>query len=138
MKQFRICIAALLLLSASLAVAEPPHDTGKPDKPGQGKPDKSQGADVELARGGINVEAARGLAREFGVTGQKPLPPGIRKNLARGKPMPPGIQKTRLPDGYLGRLPVHQGYRWERMGTDLLLVHDETDVVADLLPEVFD
>jgi len=162
MHQFWIYIAAVLLLSAGLAVAEPPQDTGKPDKAdqgkqdkadqgkqdnadqgkqdkaGHGKQDKGQDADIDLRRGGITREVAREWAVEAGITGQKPLPPGIRKNLARGKPIPPGIAMTRLPDGYLGHLPVHEGHRWEQMGTDLLLVNTATGLVADLLPEVFD
>ena len=152
MHQFLIYIAAVLLLSAGLAVAEPPQDTGKPDKADQGKQDKAdqgkqdkqdkqdkgQDADSDLRRGGITREVAREWAVEAGITGQKPLPPGIRKNLARGKPIPPGIAMTRLPDGYLGHLPVHEGHRWEQMGTDLLLVNTASGLVADLLPEVFD
>jgi hypothetical protein len=46
------------------------------------------------------------LVRRHGFTAGKPLPPGIRKNLARGKLLPPGIARTRnLSDPLLRDLP---------------------------------
>jgi hypothetical protein len=135
MRTLLICLA-FLLLSTAAAQADPPGDKGKPDK---GHHDKdSVEVDVDLVFGGIDHKAARDLAHEFGITGMKPIPPGIRKNMARGKPMPPGIQKTRLPDGFIGRLPVHQGYRWDAVGTDLLLVQVASGLVADVVSDVFD
>lgn len=166
MKTLLISIAALLLFMSGSTGAEPPADRGgkpetgqpgqgKPDQdtPGQNKPDQAKAdkgkpdkikpdqdpeVDHGLVRGGISVGTARELAREFQVTGQKPLPPGIRMNLERGKPMPPGIARTRLPEGLLGRLPAHPGYRWESVGTDLVLVQDGTGVVSEVLADVFD
>lgn len=49
------------------------------------------------------------------------LPPGIRKNLARGKPLPPGIAK-RFDNRLLGQLPRYEGYEWQQVGTDVVLV----------------
>ena len=92
-----------------------------------------------LVSAGISVSAARTLAVESGVhtLGYKPLPPGIRKNLARGKPLPPGIEKTRLPAAYLARLPRHPGYDWAAVGADLVLISLATYLIADVLQDVF-
>jgi hypothetical protein len=78
------------------------------------------------------------LASDYKLTGGKPLPPGIRKNLARGKPMPPGIQKTRMPASYINQLPRHEGYEWQQAGTDLVLVVAGSLVISDILEGVFD
>ena len=131
-----------LILASSPATAKPPKDKG-------GKPDKEQHEDKELREDLRDIEDgldlvsslisagdARDLAVGAGATGNKPLPNGIRKNLARGKPIPPGIQKTRMPSGFLDELPKRKGYRWEGAGTDLLLVQEGTDLVADVLKDV--
>ena len=81
---------------------------------------------------------ARRLAVDQGLTGMKPLPPGIRKNLARGKPMPPGIAKTRMPNSYINQLPSHPGYEWQQAGSDLVLVVAGSLVISDVLEGVFD
>ena len=87
---------------------------------------------------GISIGDARRLATRYDLTGSKPLPPGIRKNLARGKPMPPGIQKTRMPDSFISQLPVHPGYEWRQAGSDLVLVVSGSLVISDILEGVFD
>ena len=88
---------------------------------------------------GISITTARELFRDSGgkFGSYKPLPPGIRKNLARGKPIPPGIARTRLSGDYIGRLPRHYGYNWEGVGTDLLLVQATSGLIADVLVDVF-
>jgi hypothetical protein len=70
------------------------------------------------------------------VTGAKALPPGIRKNLARGKPLPPGIAKQVMPTGLLQTLPVRSGYETVRMGVDVLLVELATGIIHDVLMDV--
>jgi Ni/Co efflux regulator RcnB len=87
---------------------------------------------------GISIGDARRLASDYKLTGSKPLPPGIRKNLARGKPMPPGIQKTRMPASFIEQLPHHKGYEWQQAGTDLVLVVAGSLVISDILEGVFD
>lgn len=125
------------------------HDKGKarPDKPYQ--TDKSYQADkdlpgpgheahdISLVLAGISIAQARDLATVHHVTGYKPLPPGIRRNLARGKPLPPGIAKQSLPPGMLRSLPRHEGYEWQRCGSDLILVSLASAVIADVLVDVF-
>lgn len=87
---------------------------------------------------GISIGDARRLASSYGMAGGKPLPKGIRKNLARGKPMPPGIQKTRMPGSFINELPHHKGYEWQQAGTDLVLVISGSLVISDILEGVFD
>lgn len=65
------------------------------------------------------------------------LPPGIRKNLARGKPLPPGIAK-KLDNRLIGRLPHYEGYEWRQAGADLVLVAIATGVIYEVLQEVLD
>lgn len=67
----------------------------------------------------------------------KPLPPGIAKNLARGKPLPPGIAKRALPNDLLVRLPpVADGYERIAVAGKILLVEIATQVVHDILVDV--
>jgi hypothetical protein len=132
------------------AHAAPPEGKGKPDHAGQGNGNgngknkggqnasSGTGVSVTLSTAGISVSTARGYAVQAGATGYGALPPGIRKNLARGKPLPPGIAKKMVPGPMLARLPVHPGYEWRVAGNDLILVAIATAVVADVLAGVFD
>jgi len=108
----------------------------------KGKSDKNDfSVDIgisALVTAGISIPDARKLASRHGITGGKPLPPGIRKNLARGKSMPPGIQKTRIPGSFINELPYHEGYEWQQAGTDLVLVVTGSLVISDILEGVFD
>jgi len=65
------------------------------------------------------------------------LPPGIQKNLARGKPLPPGIAK-KLDGRLLGRLPHYDGYEWQQVGTDLILVAIASGIIYEVLNGAFD
>lgn len=91
-----------------------------------------------LVYAGITATLAHGYARDDGLVGYSSLPPGIRKNLARGKPLPPGIAKKMVPGPLLGRLPRYPGYEWRVAGSDLILIAVATAVVADILYDVFD
>ncbi|MFF7398802.1 anti-virulence regulator CigR family protein [Achromobacter sp. NPDC008082] len=156
-----VIAAACCVAWASATPAAPPEGKGKPDNAGQGqgnngngnnkgKGDKGQsskdkggdshdgGGNVTLRYAGITLSTAQGYAREYGLSGYSSLPPGIRKNLARGKPLPPGIAKKMVPAPMLARLPVYPGYEWQVAGTDLILVAVATAVVADVLLNVFD
>lgn len=92
----------------------------------------------DLVYAGITAALAREHAHDFGLRGYSSLPPGIRKNLARGKPLPPGIAKKMVPGSLLARLPRHPGYEWRVAGTDLILISVATAVIADILYDVFD
>ncbi|MDI5985264.1 anti-virulence regulator CigR family protein [Halomonas sp. M4R5S39] len=65
------------------------------------------------------------------------LPPGIRMNLARGKPLPPGIARN-FDERMLGELPHHDGYRWQRVGPDAVLVDTANDVIHAVLRDILD
>ncbi len=65
--------------------------------------------------------------------GLEALPPGQRKNLARGKPMPPGIAKRFAPDALRSSLSVPPQYGVIEVGWDVLLVEVATGIIHDVL-----
>jgi len=143
-------LSSLVLIVFSVAAptlmraAQPWQGNSEPDKSKGQSHQKSEEAghtDVDiLITAGIQLsrEDARRYAIDSSLTGLKPLPRGIRKNLARGKPMPPGIAKTRIPDSFVGRLPVAEGYTWRIAGVDLVLVASASDLISGVLRNVFD
>lgn len=139
-----VCAGLGLASLPGVGQAQPPEGKGH----GKGK-DKDKHRDEDKGGGGgngdgaqlsigIRFEQARSLAVQGGYTGYKPLPPGIRKNLARGKPLPPGIAKKAAPPALLRQLPQRPGYEWQVCGTDLVLVAVGTLIVAEVLKSVFD
>ncbi len=156
----RTVVLALMLggMAAPLsAFAGPPRGHEKKGRPGKhdhGHPvrdrhrpmsdrrwergDMRRDAYADLVYAGITAALARQYARDAGLRGYASLPPGIRKNLARGRPLPPGLAKRKLPPRLLGRLPRYPGYEWRVSGTDLLLISATSVVVADVLYDVFD
>lgn len=135
-------VAALLSFSLGTPAA-PPEGKGKPDKSqghGKhgGKHKSAQGGDAGLVSISLSSGDARRIAIRHNVTGYQHLPPGIRKNLARGKPIPPGIAKKAVPSAVLAELPAYEGYEWRIYGSDLVLVTIATAVIADVLLDVFD
>ena len=145
--QRRIALRAvgLLVLSALLplarAAAAPPEGKGKPEKADKGEHGSGRGSSPKGGVASVSVsvswEEARGLAVAQGYTGYAALPPGIRKNLARGKPLPPGIAKKVVPAPLLAQLPAYPGYEWLISGADLVLVAIGTAIVAEVLSGVF-
>lgn len=103
---------------------------------GEGAPGRVNGS-LDLVYAGITAALARRYALDLGLGGYGALPPGIRKNLARGKPLPPGIAKKLVPGALLGRLPRYDGYEWRVAGTDLILIAVAGAVIADVLYDVF-
>jgi len=135
-----ITLISSLALAVSSLHAAPPDEKGKS---GNGKKKDNNTVNVDLGlsatiSAGISVGDARVLASNHRITGGKPLPPGIRKNLAIGKPMPPGIQKTRMPESFINELPRHDGYEWQQAGADLVLVASGSLIISDILEGVFD
>lgn len=141
----RTVIGAMALsLIATPVLADPPHGKGK----GKGKhqqyvdapavaPAPNVSANVGPVTINVSFDQVRRIAIDSGAHRYQPLPPGIRKNLARGKPLPPGIAKKYAPAPMISRLPVHPGHEWRVVGTDLVLVAIATAVVADILIDVF-
>lgn len=126
-------VAAIVIVStASLPVqADPPHGKGK------GKQRDDDARTTSTIAVGVSYEQARRIALDAGAHGYKPLPPGIRKNLARGKPLPPGIAKKLAPAPVVTRLPAYPGHEWRVVGSDLVLVAIATAVVVEVLLDVF-
>ena len=136
----RLFLIPAALLVASSALADPPEGKGKnKHKNMESGGDYSASSTTALVTAGISASVARQVAIDSGVkmSGYKPLPPGIPKNLARGKPLPPGIAKKAAPSGMIPRLPKHPGYEWQMAGTDLVLVQIGTSIVSDVLKDVF-
>lgn len=126
----------LACVVAGGAHARPPEDRGR--QTGSNTSESTASRESNLARITIDRETARRWAGELRLGGQAALPPGIRRNLARGKPLPPGIAKRTLPTPYLSRLPALDGYDWTMAGRDLVLVQAATGIIADVLADVFD
>jgi hypothetical protein len=141
--RFLFCCVLLPLFCACSVHASPPGGKNKSAKDSTSVSVSADvGVTVPIAGGmisaGISIGDARRLATQHGLTGTKPLPPGIAKNLARGKPLPPGIAKKQLPGPFISQLPHHPGYEWEQAGGDLVLVASGSLVISDVLKGVFD
>jgi len=133
-----IAVFLVLSLAAQTAQANPPENQGKPADKRSMSNLRMYGSLSVGVSAGITLGDARELAQRYEMTGQKPLPPGIQKNLARGKPLPPGIEKTRMPEAFVAALPQHEGYEWRQAGGDLVLVASGSLVISDILKGVFD
>jgi hypothetical protein len=69
--------------------------------------------------------------------GPQALPPGIRKQIARGKGLPPGLNREPLPVALERRLaPLPDGYVRVLLGTDVVLFDTRGRVVVDLLRDL--
>jgi hypothetical protein len=117
------------------AHAAPPDGKGKPDKGSSQQLSDEQSA--TLIRPELRYDDIRRIAIEQHYTGYKALPPGVAKNLARGKPLPPGIAKKTPRAEFVRQLPTYPDYEWKRCGTDLVLVQVATQVVAEVLANIF-
>ena len=134
-----------VLLPCLCACAAHANSAGGKNPPGKDSPNVSASVDLGVSvpipggmiSAGISIGDARRLATQHGLVGTKPLPPGIRKNLARGKPLPPGIAKKHLPAPFIDQLPHHSGYEWQQAGADLVLVVSGSLVISDILKGVF-
>lgn len=139
MPKFNPLLAATLgiaLIGASpMLLADPGNGKGKSAQHGnQGQGGNNWQGGPQIDIGGIRVILDDN--RDYWSPGAA-LPPGIRKNLARGKPLPPGIAK-KLDGRLIGRLPRYDGYEWQQAGTDLLLVTIATGVIYEVLSNVLD
>jgi len=121
-----------LVLALANADAAPKHD--KAHKHGD-----DSDARVDIRGPSIDIGQVRiilGDNRDL-IGPTQSLPPGIRKNLARGKPLPPGIAK-RFDNRLLGQLPHYEGYEWRQAGTDVVLVALATGLIYEILQNVLD
>ena len=139
-----LCIAFSVLVGtgciAAAADAAPPEGKGKPNNGSAQAVTADQivaDAVGQLTHPDINYKQIRRIAEERHYTGYRALPPGIAKNLARGKPLPPGIAKKSAPSSIVRELPTYPDYEWKRCGTDLVLVQIATQIVAEVLANIF-
>jgi diadenosine tetraphosphatase ApaH/serine/threonine PP2A family protein phosphatase len=73
-----------------------------------------------------------------GLAKKQRLPPGLRKHLARHGELPPGLSSYRLPhdlDRRLVRLP--NGYVRLIVGTDIVLLHERTHLILDVVQNIY-
>jgi Ni/Co efflux regulator RcnB len=125
----------------TLALAAPPEGKGKPDKAKKENPAHQQ--DSQGHDGGrhddfdFDEDDFRVFVRGQDYGRYDSLPPGIRKNLARGKPLPPGLAKRDVPPDLLRRLPMREGYEWRAVGTDLVLYSITSGLIDQVLQDVF-
>jgi len=135
-------LCVLFLLPATLPALDfVQAKPGKPKSQGAGKGGQQGQGQGEFTLDfmvDFNAKDARRYAADNNLVGQKPLPPGVRKNLARGKPLPPGIAKRSLPTPFVKQLPGHQGYEWRMAGTDLVLISIADNVVREIAEGVFE
>ncbi|KPA92068.1 putative integral membrane protein [Pseudomonas asplenii] len=141
-------LTTALVLAAGSAWADPGNGQGngkkfsqgfqgQDDQGGHGKGrksahgDRAQGPSID--RNGVLV--VLGGYRDYWSPGPA-LPPGIRKNLARGKPLPPGIAR-KLDGRLLGQLPRYDGYEWQQAGADLILVSIASGIIYEVLSGAF-
>tara|TARA_R110001592_G_scaffold219123_1_gene473247 strand:+ start:26019 stop:26507 length:489 start_codon:yes stop_codon:yes gene_type:complete len=152
-------LTSTLLLALSLACvsafAQPPENRGnteaREDKHAQKFEEKRHGNKSDDGRysqeerswdrdeRSVNLEEAviRAIFRDQQryIEPTASLPPGIRKNLARGKPLPPGIAK-RFDGRVRSSLPDYPGYDWRQVGTDAVLVDVTTGVIEAIIDNV--
>ena len=92
---------------------------------------------------GVDVTLSAGMRTQIQdyyaahpVANAEALPPGIRRNLARGKPLPPGIAKKVAPAELASRVQLRPGYELVEVGLDVFLVEVATGVIHDVLMDV--
>ena len=147
----------VLVLSAGQALADPGNGQSNQAKGQNGKDAASQHPSSQSEKGKKNAHSShdayddddfqrrydddlddirRIFTRYSDSYGQaQALPPGIRKNLARGKPLPPGIAK-KLDPSFARQLPYYQGYEWQQVGSDAALINVTTGIVREILSDV--
>jgi hypothetical protein len=145
---FRIAIVFMAaLLWCGPAAADPPHGKGH----GHGKGHKeAQGGGPGYGRGGppggfaFSDHARMAIAGYYGpqiASGKCPpglakkgtgcLPPGQARKWAVGQPLPAGVAYYPLPPDLLRLLtPAPVGYRYARVGTDILMIAAGTGLVV--------
>lgn len=139
----------IIVLAASLAVATPALAQGKGNDKGKAHPGKGGSITTQKVIEGVasgvlgailTDEERRIIRRWFDdhphAVRAKPLPPGIRKKLARGGAMPPGIAMQVMPDDLYRQLPRRYGHHYEIVGTDVVLIDTATRVIVDVLTDV--
>ena len=72
-----------------------------------------------------------------GLAKRDTLPPGLQKRLDAGDQLPPGLQRSSLPyelEDILSPLP--KGYIRLKVGGDIVIMNQNTEVVVDILKDI--
>jgi len=88
---------------------------------------------------GKNKHNTKGKSKGIppGLQGRKDLPPGIRKQIARGQRVPDGMNTYRLPSDLIKRLPQRNADVERRVvGDDIVLIERGTNLILDVLENV--
>ena len=131
-EDFRMSLRTLGIALVTLVLAHAGVEAQERGNRGRSVPT----VDAQVSIGVDVANSIRAFYADRPASGLKPLPPGIRKNLARGKPLPPGIAKTRAPESLVSTLSVPAGFEIVEVGLDVLLVETATAVIHDVLMDV--
>lgn len=154
----RTLLLALLVLSSAATLAAPKNDNGQGQGKGQnqnqsqsqshgkGQGQKQNQGHPEQRESSSSFESPRiDLGRVSIILGEnrslldsnQSLPPGVQKNLARGKPLPPGLGK-RFDSRLQSRMPHYDGYEWQQVGSDVVLISISTGLIQEVLHDILD
>jgi hypothetical protein len=134
-------IQLIAIATASLTVAlVTPHNA---EAQGRGRGNSRPAASPTTPTVSASVSISVGdiaLIREFydsqPARGVEALPPGIRRNLARGKSLPPGIAKRTPPSDLRSRIRIPERFEIVEVGLDVFLVEAATGLIHDALMDV--
>jgi hypothetical protein len=72
-----------------------------------------------------------------GLAKRDTLPPGLQKRLDAGDPLPAGLQRSSLPYDLEKILsPLPKGYIRLKVGGDIIIMNQKTEVVVDILKDI--
>lgn len=130
--------AALIL---TLAIPATVHAQGRGNGNGRrggpsAEPAPSSGPSVSVSLSVGDQTVIREYYASHPREGVESLPPGIRRNLARGKPLPPGIAKRMPPEDLRSRVRVPEQYEIVEVGVDVFLVEVATGIIHDALMDI--
>ena len=133
-------LGACLLLNASLALAQSAQAPalGVNQDASHGKTLRQATASIDdrgVDRPRINETELRRRLTHYRATLDETSPSGLTPQVERGKPLPPGIAK-RFEAPMATQLPHYQGYQWEHVGRDAVLIEASTRIVVDVVVDV--
>jgi Ni/Co efflux regulator RcnB len=153
MRKATIALACAAMLAAAPAFAKGDKGEGHGHGKGHDKHEERAERRDDVREGGYFREEHREAARRYAAEhygGRKGCPPGLAKKnngcmppgqarkWAVGEPVPRGVVVYDVPRPVLTYLPpAPVGYRYERLGGDIVLVRISGNVVVDIMLNVF-
>lgn len=134
-----MCRAGFRLSWKGLAIAAIALGSANAEAEAQRKPERGRTVVATEVAFSVDVgmeKLIRAFYAERPASGVEALPPGIRRNLARGKPLPPGIAKKSAPPELVSTLALPRGYELVEVGLDVFIVEAATAVIHDVLMDV--